>query len=148
MLRILLILVKLSGTLIPRLEARPEFNNLRMFAFLYSKASSSSGSLQCTAYNLPSSTKCIEHWRVKFAASQQTLGWVTAPLGQHRHNYTIIAQSSWPSWTEEQKNPLLITGHMLHCTAGHNLGRCSRQLHTTEGLSINALSITFSSWHS
>ena len=31
---ILLILVKLSGTLIPRLEARPKFNNLRMFAFL------------------------------------------------------------------------------------------------------------------
>ena len=31
---ILLILVKLSGTLKPRLEARPEFNNLRMFAFL------------------------------------------------------------------------------------------------------------------
>ena len=30
---ILLSLVKLSGTLIPRLEARPEFNNLRMFAF-------------------------------------------------------------------------------------------------------------------
>ena len=29
-----LILVKLSGTLIPRLEAGPEFNNLRMFAFL------------------------------------------------------------------------------------------------------------------
>ena len=58
---ILLILVKLSGTLKPRLEARPEFNNLRMFAFLYSKASSSSDSLQCTAYNLPSSTKCIEH---------------------------------------------------------------------------------------